>query len=84
MPPEPPFSLPICARENVIRMFDGIEGAYYWVATPRGAQKSENHPLFLLTALRVRAHMCAHFFRSLLVFAPFPSIFAGSLQEARF
>ena len=38
----------------------------------------------LLTALRVRAQMCAHFFRSLLVFALFPSIFGGSLQEARF
>ena len=39
---------------------------------------------FLLTALRVRAQMCAHLFGSLLVLAPFPSIFAGSLQEARF
>ena len=37
-----------------------------------------------LTALRVRAHMCAHFFRSLLVFAIFPSILGGTLQEARF
>ena len=40
--------------------------------------------LWLLTALRVRAHMCAHLFRSLLIFALFPSIFGGSLQEARF
>ena len=44
VPPEPRVWM--CARVNVIRIFDGTEGAY-WVASR--AQKSENYPLFLST-----------------------------------